>query len=98
MREIVIDTEMSAVMTLEELQTTADEASPDDDRHNDNGVHADRIDNVWGESGHGRSAPLQPRPSIMTMTRESLCELGHTRIDGEGHAPVIMTLATTMGE
>jgi hypothetical protein len=25
-------------------------------------VHADRIDNVWGESAHGRSAPLQPRP------------------------------------
>jgi hypothetical protein len=47
-------------MTLAELQTTADEASPEDDRHNDNGVHADRIDNVWGESGHGRSAPLQP--------------------------------------
>jgi hypothetical protein len=61
MREIVIDTEISAVITLAELQTTADEASPDDDRHNDNGVHADRIDNVWGESGHGRSAPLQPR-------------------------------------
>jgi hypothetical protein len=53
---------MSAVMTLAELQTTADEASPDDDRHTDNGVHADRIDKVWGESGHGRSAPLQPRP------------------------------------
>jgi len=53
---------MSAVMTLAELQTTADEVSPDDDRHNDNGVHADRIDNVWGESAHGRSAPLQPRP------------------------------------
>jgi hypothetical protein len=53
---------MSAVMKLAEMQTTADEASPDDDRHNDNGVHADRIDNVWGESGHGRSAPLQPRP------------------------------------
>ena len=50
MREIVIDTEISAVITLAELQTTADEASPDDDRHNDNGVHADRIDNVWGES------------------------------------------------
>jgi hypothetical protein len=53
---------MSAVMTVAELQTTADEASLDDDRHNDNGVHADRIDNVWGESGHGRSAPLQPQP------------------------------------
>ena len=53
---------MSAVMTLAELQTTADEVSPDDDRNNDNSVHADRIDNVWGESAHGRSAPLQPRP------------------------------------
>jgi hypothetical protein len=53
---------MSAVMTLAELQTTADEVNPDDDRHNDNSVHAHRIDNVWGESGHGRSAPLRPRP------------------------------------
>jgi len=53
---------MRAVMRLSESQTTSDEISPDDDRHNDNGVHADRIDNVWGESGHGRSAPLQPRP------------------------------------
>jgi hypothetical protein len=52
---------MSAVMTLAELQTTADEVNPDDDRHNDNSVHAHRIDNVWGESGHGRSAPLRPR-------------------------------------
>jgi hypothetical protein len=58
-----------AVMRLAELQTTADEVSPDDDRHNDNGVRADRIDNVWGESAHGRSARLQPRPVYMTMTR-----------------------------
>jgi DNA polymerase III epsilon subunit-like protein len=75
MREIVIDTETTgldplggdrvveiAVMTLAELQTTADEVSPDHDRHNGNGVHGDRIDNVWRESLHGRSAPLQPRP------------------------------------
>ena len=49
---------MRAVMTLAELQTAADEVSPDYDRHNDNGVRADRIDNVWGESAHGRSARL----------------------------------------
>jgi DNA polymerase III epsilon subunit-like protein len=77
MREIVIDTETTgldplggdrvveiAVMTLAELQTTADEVSPDHDHHNGNGVRGDRIDNVWGESGHGRSAPLQPRAAL----------------------------------
>ena len=39
---------MRAVMTLAELQTTADEVSPDDDRHNDNSVHEEnpRMDAV----------------------------------------------------
>ena len=42
---------MSAVMTLAERQTTGDEVSPDDDRHSNNAGHADRLDNVRGESG-----------------------------------------------
>src|SRR6516225_1571817 len=38
-------------MTLAERQTTGDEVSPNDDRRSNNAGHADRLDNVRGESG-----------------------------------------------
>jgi len=42
---------MSAVTTLAERQTIGDEVSPNDDRRSNNAGHADRLDNVRGESG-----------------------------------------------